>query len=207
VLKGYDDALAKDCLETAIKVWNDEKAHPTQNPARGGLGGAAPAAAPGGGVLAASQGVVSGAPGGRNGRGSSGAPTSSGTTSAQTAPPGSFGRGGFGVGQDWAAALELTIATHGAKPYESRLEELFPQMITPQQMGIRGWTAVRALPYLDASAQDQMREAVKTYMADLNKQLDSTPFGVPPSLGAWGGSVPWWTWPFGCISCTRRFLI
>ena len=118
----------------------------------------------------------------------SGAPTNSGTTSAQTAPLAGFGRGGIGVGQDWAAALELTIATNGAEPYKSRLKELFPQMITPQQMGVRGWTSVRALPYLDASAKDQMREAVKTYMADLDKRLDATPFGVPPSLGTWGGS-------------------
>ncbi len=43
-LKGWDDALARDCLDTAIKAWNEEKAHPTQNPAGGGLGGAAPAA-------------------------------------------------------------------------------------------------------------------------------------------------------------------
>jgi len=185
VLKGWDDALAKDCLKTAIKAWNDEKAHPTQNPAGGGFGGASPAGAPGGGVLAASQGVVSGAQGGRNGRGSSTAPTSS--NSAQTAPQAGFGRGGFGP-VDWAAALELTIATNGAEPYKSRLKELFPQMIAPQQMGLRGWTAVRALPYLDASAKDQMREAVKTYMAGLDKQLDGTPFGVPPSLGTWGGS-------------------
>jgi endoglucanase len=179
VLKGWDDALAKDCLETAIKAWNEEKAHPTQNPGGGGLGGAAPAGAPGGGVLAASQGAVSG---------SSGAGTSSNTTSAPAAPPAGFGRGGFGFGQDWAAALELTIATNGAEPYKSRLKELFPQMITPQQMEFRGWTAVRALPYLDASAKDQMREAVKTYMEGLDKQLDATPFGVPPSLGTWGGS-------------------
>jgi hypothetical protein len=188
VLKGYDDALAKDCLETAIKAWNEEKAHPTPNPSRGAPGGAAPADTPEGGVLAASQGVVSGAPRGRNGRGSSAAPASSGTTGVQIAPPGGFGRGGFGVGQDWAAALELTIATNGAEPYKSRLKELFPQVITPQQIGMHGWTAVRALPYLDASAKDQMREAVKTYMAVLNKQLDATPFGVPPSLGTWGGS-------------------
>ncbi len=188
VLKGYDDALAKDCLETAIKAWNDEKTHPTPNPSGGGLGGAAPAGAPGGGVLAASQGVVPGAQGGRNGRGSSGAPTTSGTASAQTAPTAGFGRGGFGVAQEWAAALELTAATNGAEPYKSRLKELFPQMITPQQMDFRGWTAVRALPYMDAGAKNQMREAVKTYMAGLDKQLDVTPFGVPPSLGTWGGS-------------------
>jgi endoglucanase len=187
VLKGWDDATAKDCLETAIKAWNNEKTHPTPNSASGHQGGAAPAGAPGGGVLAASQGVVSGAQGGHNG-GNTGALTSSGTTSAQTAPPAGSGRSGFGVGQDWAAALELTIATHGAEPYKSRLKELLPQMITPQQMGVRGWTAVRALPYLDANEKDQLREAVKTYMAGVDEQLDATPFGVPPSLGTWGGS-------------------
>ena len=181
VLKGWDDALAKDCLETAIKAWNQQKAHPT--PAGAGFGGPAPA----GGVLAASQGAVAGTQNGRNGRGSSGAPTSSGATSGQTAPTGP-GRGAFSVGPDWSAALELTIATKGAEPYKSRLKEMFPQMITPEQMGVRGWTAVRALPYLDASAKDQMRGAVKTYMASLDKQLDATPFGVPPSLGTWGGS-------------------
>ncbi len=172
-LKGWDDALAKDCLETAIKAWNDEKAHPT---AMQGRGGGAPANAPPQGVLAASQGVVAGAAGGR------------GPTPAAATPPPPGGRGGFAATQDWAAALELTIATHGAEPYKSRLKELFPQMITPQQIGGRGWTALRALPYLDAGAKDQLREAVKTYMAGVDKQLDATPFGVPPSMGTWGGS-------------------
>jgi endoglucanase len=183
VLKGWDDALAKDCLGTAIKAWNDEKAHPTPSQAGRAFNEGAPTGDPGVGVLAASQGVVSGAQGGR-----AGAATSSGMTSAPIVPPAGFGRRGFGVAQDWAAALELTIATNGAEPYKSRLKELFPQVITPQQMELRGWTAVRALPYLDAGAKDQMREAVKTYMASLGKQLDATPFGVPPSLGTWGGS-------------------
>ena len=187
-LKGWDDALARDCLDTAIKAWNDEKAHPTQNSAGGGLGGAAPAGAPGGGVLAASQGVVSGAQSGGNAAGSGGAPTNMGTTGAQPTPPASPGRGGSSAGLEWTAALELTIATNGAEPYKSRLKELFPQMITPQQMDSRGWTAVRALLYLNAGAKDQMREAVKKYMAGLDERLDGTPFGVPPSVGTWGGS-------------------
>jgi hypothetical protein len=171
-LKGWDDPLANDCLETAIKAWNDEKAHPTPNPMRRG---ADSEDASGGGVLAASQGVVSSAQGGRN-------------SSGGASTPAGFDRYAFGAGMDWSAALELTIATHGAEPYKSRLRELFPQVITPQQMGLRGWTAVRALPYLDASAKDQMHEAVKVYMASLDKQLDATPFGVPPSLRTWGGS-------------------
>jgi endoglucanase len=184
-LKGWDEALAKDCLETAVKAWNEEKAHPTQNPEGGGLGGAAPAGAPGGGVLAASQGVVSGAQGDRKPKSSPGASANSG---APAAPPAGSGRGRFGVGLEWTAALELAIATNGAEPFKSRLKELFPQVITPEQMEFNGWKAVRALPYLDANAKDQMREAVKTYVTALDKQLDATPFGVPPSLGTWGGS-------------------
>ncbi|MEO6996422.1 MAG: glycoside hydrolase family 9 protein [Lacunisphaera sp.] len=176
-LKGWDDPMAKDCLETAIKAWNEEKAHPTPIPAAWHFGGEPPAEGVAGtGVLGASQGAVAGAP------------TNPTTTPAPTAPPADFGRGRFGVGMEWAAALELTIATNGAEPYKTRLKELFPQMITLQQMDFNGWTAVRALPYLDASAKDQMRAAVKTYMADLDQRLADTPFGIPPSLRAWGGS-------------------
>jgi endoglucanase len=186
-LKGWDDALAKDCLETAVTAWNNEKAHPTPQPAGSGWNEAAPEP-PGSGVLAASQGVSSGTQGGSNGPGRSATATPIGTTSVQTAPAPGSSRGDARIGQDWAAALELTIATNGADPYKSRLRELFRQMITPQQMGVRGWMAVRALPYLEANAKDEMREAVKSYRAGLDKQLDATPFGVPPSLGTWGGS-------------------
>ena len=182
-LKGWDDALAKDCLQTAIEAWKDTTANPTLYPTSAGPDREAPA----GGVLAASQGAVSGAQG-RKSKSSSGTPTNSGAPGAPAAPPAGSGRSRSFVGMDWSAALELTIATNGAEPYKSRLKELFPQMITPEQMEFRGWTAVRALPYLDASAKDQMREAVKTYIAGLDKRLDETPFGVPPSLGTWGGS-------------------
>jgi hypothetical protein len=182
-LKGWDDALAKDCLETAIKAWKDTTANPTLYPTSAGPDREAPA----GGVLAASQGMVSGAQG-RKPKSSSGTPANSGAPGAPAAPPAGSGRSRSFVGMDWSAALELTIATNGAEPYKSRLKELFPQMITPEQMDFNGWKAVRALPYLDASAKDQMREAMKTYMAGLDKRLDETPFGVPPSLGTWGGS-------------------
>src|SRR5579872_7215534 len=164
-LKGWDDALAKDCLETAIKTWNGEKSNPTPQPVRPGWDAGAPDEAAG--VLAASQGALA---------------------RAQSAPPPALGREDTRIGQDWAAALELTIATKGAEPYKTRLQALFPQMIAPSQMAAHGWMAVRVLPYLDANANEEMREAVKTYLVDLNKQLASTPFGVPPSLGTWGGS-------------------
>jgi hypothetical protein len=177
-LKGYNDALAKDCLDTAKKAWDEEKAHPTQFPASAAFGGA-PEGAPANGVLAASQGNVNGA---HNNQARSGTQTAAGTPPAPPRP------NRFGPGMDWPAALELTIATNGAEPYKSRLKELFPEVIKPQQMGRLGWTAVRALPYLDAGAKDQMHDAVKTWMEEQDKQLNATPFGVPPSLGTWGGS-------------------
>ncbi|HTL69329.1 MAG TPA: glycoside hydrolase family 9 protein [Lacunisphaera sp.] len=189
-LKGWDDAMAKDCLDTAIKAWNDEKAHPTPMPAHWGFGGE-PEGAPANGVLAASQGAVAGAPGAHNRPAAPAAastPANSAATSTPPPPPGAFNFRALGAVMDWPAALELTIATHGAEPYKSRLKELFPKMINPQLMDFVGWTAVRALPYLDASEKEQLRDAVKTYMAGLDKELDANPFGVPPSLRAWGGS-------------------
>jgi hypothetical protein len=185
-LKGWDEALAKDCLDTAIKAWNDEKAHPTAAAGERGAGGVPPEPA---GVLAASQGVVPGA----EAKSKKATPSTATAGSSNASPPApgvpeEFDFNSFKKNLDWSAALELTIATRGGEPYKTRMKELFPQVITPQQMGVRGWTAVRALPYLDASAKEQMRAAVKTYMAGLDKELDATPFGVPPSLGTWGGS-------------------
>ncbi|MBZ5582911.1 MAG: glycoside hydrolase family 9 protein [Acidobacteriia bacterium] len=149
VLKGWDDALAKEALDAAVKLYQEERANPAANTRPGG-GPAAP-----------------GAPG------------------AQPAPGGPGGRFGGGA-PDWAASLELMIATNGAEPYKARVQELFPSMLP--NVGQRGWTVVRALPYLDASYKAQAAEAVKMYMGQVDKQMAATPFGVPPSMGGWGGS-------------------
>ncbi len=181
-LKGWDDAAAKECLETAIRTWNEEKAHPTSAPKGGWNFGGDPEAAPATGVLAASQGTVSTDQAGQ-------APTVVAVaTMSPTAPAAGSRAARFRVGLDWPAAVELTIATKGAEPYKARLKELLPDMIVGEQMEFRGWMAVRAMDYLDASEKAQLREAVKTYMAGLDKELDATPFGVPPSLRTWGGS-------------------
>ena len=130
VLKGWNDPLAKECLQTAIKLYQEEKAHPM------------PMVSP------------------------------------------MFRR--FGP-MDWSAALELMIATHGAEPYKERVEELFPTML--QHMSFQGWTAVRALPYLDETYRTQFKTALAAWLPKMNAAMDKTPFGVPPSLGAWGGSA------------------
>lgn len=187
-LRGWDDALSKDALDTAIRAWNDETAHPTPNPARDSSGASVPGGSSGSGVLAASQGTMPGTQTSRNGSAHSRRKAAPAANDPAAPPPDAFGRGDFEVGQVWTAALELTIATRGAEPYKSRLRELLPQMIAPQQMERHGWTAVRALPFLDSNEKDQLREAVKAYVAAEDKRLAATPFGVPPSLGTWGGS-------------------
>ena len=135
-LKRWNDPLAKQCLETAIRLWNDAEAHPDRDGA------------------------------GRR--------------------KGSYRE--FGLGPpEWTAALELLVTTRGAQPYKQRIEQMFPAML--QRIGFGGWSAVRALPYLDADYTTRMKAAVAAYVPQLNRELATTPFGVPPSLGPWGGSA------------------
>jgi endoglucanase len=134
VLKGWDDALAKECLDSAVRLWEDEHAHPT----------------------------------------------TSGSQSFNTT-------GGPAFNEEWKAALHLLIATNGGEPYKKRVLEMFPTVM--QRFGFGGWLAVRALPYMDTVFKQQLADAVKGYVAQLDKDLAATPFGVPPSRGTWGGSA------------------
>jgi hypothetical protein len=134
VLKGWDDALARECLDTAIKLWDEEHAHPTVSQFQ-----------------------------------------SFNTT------------GRMASTEEWKAALELLIATNGGEAYKKRLLEMF--LSVRQRFGFGGWTAVRALPYMDGDFKKQLEETVKSYVAQLDTELAGTPFGVPASRGGWGGSA------------------
>ena len=100
------------------------------------------------------------------------------------------GSGGFrerAMGSpQWTATLELTLATHGAAPYEARLRAMLPAMLG--HIGAGGWEAVQARQYLNRAERRQLRTAVEAYLPQMNRRLAATPFGVPPSLGAWGDS-------------------
>jgi endoglucanase len=139
VLKGWDDPLAKECLETAVKLWQEERAHPTvtQYPSDWGF------------PTNFMQLVV------RN--------------------------------EEWKSTVQLLIATNGGEVYKKHLVEMFPTM--QKGFGFGGWTAVFALPYMDANFKKQVEEAVRTYVSEVDKELAATPFGVPPSLRGWGGSI------------------
>lgn len=137
-LKGWNDPLAQQCLDAAVKLWKEAEAHPVQEHL--------PRWMEGGGYRT------------------------------------------FALGSpEWTAALELMIATHGAEPYKARVEKLFPA--TGQQIAFGGWSAVRALPYLDADYRTRLKGVVKAFVPHMDQYLAATPFGVPPSLGSWGGSA------------------
>ncbi len=141
-LKGWDDPLTKECLDTAEKLWKDEQAHPTPNPVR-----------PGGRIF-----------------------------------PGNFGQR-MARNEEWKATVELLIATHGGEVYKKHVAELFPSVQDARVFGFSGWMAVLAMPYMDANFRQQVEQAVRSYVPELDKQLAATPFGVPPSLRTWGGSM------------------
>ena len=138
-LKGWDDPLAKESLDTAIKLWQEERAHPTvtEYPSDWGF------------PAEFEQQLV------RN--------------------------------EEWKATLQLLIATNGGEVYKKHLVELFPSM--QKGFGFSGWMAVLALPYMDADFKQQVETAVRTYVAEVDKEMAETPFGVPPSMRSWGGSI------------------
>jgi hypothetical protein len=91
--------------------------------------------------------------------------------------------------------------SNGAEPYKQRVQELFPTML--QRIRQNGWSAVRTLPYLDASYKAQLREAVKTYIAQLDKDMAATPFGVPPAAAVGVDRAALSTSAPACTSFTR----
>ena len=138
-LRGWNDALARRCLQAAERLWRQARAHPQPTGWRADREGA-----------------------------------------------GGFRERGLNPPQ-WTAALELTLATHGAAPYRHRLQAMLPAML--KHIGGGGWQAVQALRYLDAAERARLKAAVRAYLPRLNRRLAATPFGVPPSLGAWGDSA------------------
>jgi endoglucanase len=132
VLRGYDDKLASECLDTAEKVWNEEH---QQVPALF---------------------------------------HSFNTT------------GGDLREEETSAAVELLVATNGQEIYRQRLSELVP--IIQERFAFLGGTATRAIPFMGAEYKTAMRTALLTYKSKLDSALSKNPYGVPISMGTWGGS-------------------
>jgi endoglucanase len=133
VLKGYDDVLATRCLQTALRVWDEEHRTPP--------------------VVLKSFNMM----------------------------------GGDLHDEEASAAVELLIATNGEARFKTRLNELLP--VIQEHFGVVGWTAARAIPFMDSQFRTALASSLTAYKAKLDADLTKNPFGVPINIAAtWAGS-------------------
>jgi hypothetical protein len=132
VLRGFDDALATQSLNTAMQVWHDEHSHPA--------------------VIFRSFNTT----------------------------------GGDLEDEEARAAVELIIATKGHAAYKARLNALLPAV--QRNFSELGWTAARALPFMDAGFKKSLEKSLREFKAKQTADLSQNPYGVPIRRGTWGGS-------------------
>ncbi len=84
------------------------------------------------------------------------------------------------------ATVELLLATKGDPLYAAKLKSLLPVIVA--HFDWLSGPAMRAIPYMDADYRTQLAEAVKTAKAEIDAEIAKSPFGVPVSMGTWGGS-------------------
>ena len=132
VLRGYDDALARKCLDTAVGIWNDEQRHPP--------------------VIFESFNTT----------------------------------GGPLEEQEVRATVELLISTKGGAPYKTHLKALLPTI--QSKFAQAGWIAVAAIPYMDAGYKKALARTLAALKPQFEAEMAKNPFGVPVSMGTWGGS-------------------
>jgi hypothetical protein len=94
--------------------------------------------------------------------------------------------GGDLQSEEVKAAVELLITTKGGEPYRKRLAELWPAI--QQRFMFLNWTAVRAIPYMDAQYKANLEQAVRAYKSRTDDYLSKNPYGVPITMGTWGGA-------------------
>ena len=88
--------------------------------------------------------------------------------------------------EETKAAVELLIATSGGSVYRKRLRELLP--VIRERFGNLGWITVRAIPFMDAEFKSNLGAAARSYKSKLDEELSKNPYGVPITMGTWGGS-------------------
>lgn len=88
--------------------------------------------------------------------------------------------------EEMKAAVELLITSNGVKKYARRLNALWPYV--KAHFYALGGLAVRAIPFMDASYRQKIRETVHNYDQRLQQLEKQNPYGVPITTGGWGGS-------------------
>jgi len=94
--------------------------------------------------------------------------------------------GGDLRGEEIKLAVELLLATKGGETYRKRLVELLPEI--QKQFAAEGGTAVRAIPWMGGEYREALRGMTAQFKSKLDEGLAKNPYGVPISMGTWGGS-------------------
>ncbi|MDR0570636.1 MAG: glycoside hydrolase family 9 protein [Clostridiales Family XIII bacterium] len=114
-------------------------------------------------------------------------------TSLEGLPPANMFPAMQQMAAEWAAAVELLIATEGDAEYKDAVQALFPMMKVPtgwfMSFASGGWKAALTLPYMSKSFRSEFEDAVRAYVVSLDASLADNPFGVPSTVGMWGGST------------------
>ena len=88
------------------------------------------------------------------------------------------------VTAEWNAAVQLVIATDVSKDvYKQFLQSTASHMLKTESFGTDGWKGVRVLNYMNNGFKNKFNKALKEYIPVLEKQISSSPFGVPVSGG------------------------
>jgi hypothetical protein len=94
---------------------------------------------------------------------------------------------------EWNAAIELLIATNGDQKYKTAITQLWPLMKSPagwlMSFGGGGWKASLILDYMDDAFAADFTDAVAAYKVAYDQSVADNPFGVPSTVGMWGGST------------------
>jgi endoglucanase len=90
------------------------------------------------------------------------------------------------MGGNLNTILQLYITTNEKKYLESFLEQIWPSLGRPGGRAIN--TALEALPYMDTAYKARLRDYIIKYKGTLDENVKNNPYGVPITLGGWGGT-------------------
>lgn len=91
---------------------------------------------------------------------------------------------------DWAPAAWLYLATDGAEPYKSRVDEMLPSILVTNQMANNGKLLSLLKPYMTEEQVELFRAAAQAYSDNVYSSNQSNPVpGIPAANpgSMWGG--------------------
>ncbi len=103
----------------------------------------------------------------------------------------------MGRGGDLDAVFQLYITTKDKKYLDRFLEQIWTLLEprtgrpggAPGFFALRGLvSALQALPYMDDAYKAKLKDYVVKYKASIDETVEKNPYGVPVTLGSWGGS-------------------